>query len=435
MNVLRSTLPAILITITLILAGAGQLQALEPPLITGEGPSEATQEVYRTPLAGEACFITLLGEKYAVPVRDRSNTMALTLGGTAFSPSLGSSDAIPIAALYWRRESPRSKTRLIFSVFVNELDHALKYEHFELLGHLENDTIPFPSTEIEDGKAIKEGSIIWGQATAWLGAGYRLPVAPFQMDNDLRLQLFYEGGYLYSDRTKDSGRLVSLPPDTYSHGLRLRFRYDGMRRNLMELLHEGFAAGLDTEWRRRENWSDANYGGKTLLKDDTQEFVKVSGYLIGAMPVPLLSERNRFLINFYGGMEAMGVLDRFSLFRIGGGPFSTETDDLSRTPYPGATFNQLPASNYMIGTAEYRREFLPFLYLHLRGTLAWADRDLLTSSVSVERDAVMGKAFSLGITGGLPWESAIYLEYSHDDGFLRHGRGGNNLMLLWSKGL
>ncbi|MBC8018644.1 MAG: hypothetical protein H7X83_09015, partial [Verrucomicrobia bacterium] len=423
-----------LITLAVGLAGVEQIHAVEPSIKTGEAPFEANQDEYRTPLAGEMCNITLLGKNYAVPGRDRCHTLALTLGGTAFIPALGGSDAIPIAALYWWRETPSSRTRLIFSLFVNELDHALKYERFELLGHLENNTIPFPSTEIEDGKEVKEGSIIWGQAAAWLGVGYRLPVAPFQMDNDLRLQVFYEGGYLYSGRTKDSGRLVSLPPDTYTHGLRLRFRYDGMRRNLMELLHEGVAAGLDTEWGRREKWSDANYGGLSLSKDDTQEFVKISGYLIGAMPVPWLSERNRFLISFHGGTEAMGVLDRFSLFRIGGGPFSTETDDLSRASYPGAMFNQFPASNYMIGTAEYRREFLPFLYLHLRGTLAWADRDLLTSPLSVENDADLGKAFSVGITSGFPWESAIYLEYSHDDGFLRHGQPGDNVLMLWSKG-
>ena len=434
MSALRAIIISLLIKIAVSFAGAGQAHALEPPPKTGEAPAETEQGEYRTPLAGAACTITLLGKKHEIPVRDRCNSLALTLGGTTFLPSLGGTDALPIAALYWRWESPRSKTRLIFSVFVNELDHALKHDRFELLGHLENNTIPFPSMEIEDGKAIKEGSIIWGQAAAWLGAGYRLPMAPYNMDNDLRLQFFYEGGYLFSDRTKDSGSLVSLPPDTYTHGLRLRFRYDGMKRNLMELLHEGFAAGLDTEWGRRENWSDANYGGKTLSKDNTQEFVKVSGYLVGAMPVPLLSERNRFLLNFYGGTEAMGELDRFSLFRIGGGPFSTETDDLSRTPYPGALFNQFPASDYMIGTAEYRREFQPFLYLHLRGTLGWADRDLLTSALSVENDAGLGRALSVGITSGLPWQSSIYLEYSHDNGFLRNGVTGSTVIMLWSKG-
>lgn len=429
MPALRSKFHIMVMMSVLCLACAQPVKAHEQPNKAGE----ATEDEYRTPLAGEACVVSVLGESFKIPVRDRCNTLALTLGGTAFIPGLGGSDAMPVAALYWKRESKQSITRLVFSVFVNELDHALKYDRFELLGHLENDTIPFPSTEIEDGKSIKEGSIIKGQAAAWLGVGYRLPVAPYQMDNDLRIQAYYEGGYLYSKRTSDSGSQVSLPPDTYTHGLRLRVRYDGMRRNLMELLHEGFAGGLDTEWGRRANWSDANYGGKTLSKKDTQEFIKISGYLIGAMPIPGLSERNRFLINFYGGMEAMGTLDRSSLYRIGGGPFSTETDDLSRTPYPGAMFNQFPASNYMIGTTEYRRELLPFLYLHLRGTIGWADRDLLTSPLSQENDKDVGKAISVGITSGCPWDSTIYLEYSHDDGFLRHGKPGDNVLILWSK--
>src|SRR6185369_520930 len=260
--------------------------------------------------------------------------LAVALGVASYTPSLGGADALPLAVLYWRSESPRSRTRLIFSVFANELDHALKHERFELLGHLENNTIPFPSTEIEEGREIKESSIYWGQIAAWLGAGYRLPVAPFQMDNDLRLQIFYEGGYLYSDRTRDSGSQVRLPPDTYTHGLRLRIRYDGMRRNLMELLHEGFAAGMDTEWGRRQEWSDANYGGAILTRQSTQEFAKLSGYLIAATQIPGLSERNRLIASIHGGMVFKGELDRFSLFRIGGGPFASESDDLSRSPYP-----------------------------------------------------------------------------------------------------
>jgi hypothetical protein len=309
----------------------------------------------------------------------------------------------------------------------------MKYDRFELLGHIENYTIPFPSAEIEEGIEITESRIIWGQVAAWLGAGYRLPVAPFQMDNDLRVQIFYEGGYLYSGRTKDTGSQVKLPPDTYTHGMRLRVRYDGMRRNLMELLHKGFAAGMDTEWGRRQVWSDANYGGSILGKGATQEFVKLSGYLIAATEIPGLSERNRMVSSFHGGMVAKGVLDRFSLFRIGGGPFASESDDLSRSPYPGAQFNQFPTSDYVIGNVEYRREFFPFLYLHVRGTLAWADRDLLSSPESVESDSGLGRAFSAGLTCGFLWNSAVYLEYSHDDGFLRKDRSGDSVLLLWSK--
>lgn len=435
MHPLRAAFHVIVLTLGGCLLWVRPVHGDETPVAAQAAPVGANKEEYRTPLAGEVCTFELLGERIVIPLRDRCNSLALTLGGTWFSPALGGTDALPIAALYWRRESVQSRTRLVFSFFVNELDHAVRYDRFELLGHLENNTIPFPSVEIENGREIKEGSIYWGQAAAWLGAGYRLPVAPFQMDNDLRIQAFYEGGYLYTARSKDSGPRVSLPPDTYVHGLRLRVRYDGMRRNLMELLHGGFAGGMDTEWNRRENWSDANYGGNTFKKENTQEFTKLSGYLVAATPVPGLSERNRMLFSFYGGMAVKSELDRLSVFRIGGGPFSTETDDLSRTPYPGAQFNQFPTSDYMLGTVEYRREFLPFLYLHLRGTFAWADRDLLTSASSVENDAALGKAISVGLTSGLPWNSAVYLEYSHDDGILRNGRPGNSMLVLWSKSL
>jgi len=403
------------------------------PVASGEGPAPATPH-YETPLAGEAGFESILGRQFHIPARDRRNTLALTVGGTLFSPALGSSDALPVAALYWRREDTRSRTRLVFGVFENELDHALKYGNFEALAHLENTTIPFPSKEIVGGREVKASSIVRGDAAAWVGAGFRLPAAPFQMDNDLRVQLFYEGGYLYSSRTADTGPDVRLPPDTVTHGARLRVRYDGMRRNIMELLHTGVASGLDVEWQRRAHWADANYGGADYKKDETQEFVKLSGYLLAAAPVPGLSERDRLIVGVYGGTTGENSLDRFSAFRIGGGPSPSESDDLARIPYPGAEFNQFPVSDYVMGTVEYRRELLFFLYLHLRGTFAWANRDVLTSHPLRFRES-RGEVFSSGLTSGLPWDSTLYLEYSHDSGILRNGVAGDSLLLLWSKSL
>lgn len=433
MNQTSSVLRTIVMALCFTVLGMVPLHAAEPPSQDQADSSDPPQSEYRTPLAGEACVLDAFGNRIRVPERDRCNNLALVLGVATYSPDLGGADALPLAALYWRRESPQSRTRLTFSVFVNELDHALKHDRFELLGHLENNTIPFPTAEIEEGKEVRESSIYWGQVAAWLGVGYRLPVAPFQMDNDLRLQLFYEGGYLYSGRAKDSGSQVRLPPDTYQHGVRLRVRYDGMRRNLLELLHQGFAAGMDAEWGRRLNWSDANYGGNGFAKEETQEFAKLSGYLIAASPVPGLSERNRLIFSAHGGTPLSGELDRFSLFRIGGGPFFNESDDLMRSPYPGAQFNQFPTSDYILGTVEYRREFWPFLYLHLRSTLTWADRDLLSSPGSQEHDADLGKAYSVGITSGFFWDSVLYLEYSHDDGILRNRRSGDSALVLWSK--
>lgn len=388
---------------------------------------------YETPLAGEAGSGSVWGQQISIPARDRRTILALTLGGTLFTPALGSSDVLPVAALYWRRETSRSRTRLVFGVFENELDHALKYGNFEALAHLENTTVPFPSKEIMDGREVKASSIVWGEAAAWLGAGYRLPVAPFQVDNDLRVQLFYEGGYLYSSRTVDSGADVRLPPDTATHGMRLRVRYDGMRRNVMELLHRGVASGLDVEWQRRAHWSDANYGGADYKKAETQEFVKVSGYLLAAAPVPGLSERDRLIFGIYGGTTGENSLDRFSAFRIGG-PLPSESDDLARIPYPGAEFNRFPVSDYVVGTAEYRRELLFFLYVHLRETFAWANRDVLTSHPLRFRES-RGEVSSLGLTSGLPGDSTLYLEYSYDSGILRNGVSGSSLLLLWSKSL
>lgn len=388
---------------------------------------------YQTPLAGEPLSFTVLGRKFMLPQRDRANTLSITLGNTLYFPTLGSTDALPIAAVYWRKDTEQYRSRLIFSIFDNEWDGALKTStNLQLLAHLENFTNPFPQEEILNGAAVKSTSAVWGSAAGWLGLGYRLPVAPFQSDNDLRLQLYYTVGYLYNKRTSDTGTDVHLPPDTWQNGIRLRCRYDGIRRNIMELPHSGYALGTDLEWTYRYHWGDSNYGPYHFSKSGTQDYTKVSGYGVAALPLPGLSERNRLIVSVYGGFSPNKNLDRYSGFRIGGGPFPNESDDLWRTPYPGAIFNQFTVADYVIGNIEYRRELLFFLYLHLRGTLAWINRDYQRSDrFRFEQDR--GEAISLGLTAGMPWDSSLYLEFSRDFGVLRNGVSGSGLMLLWSK--
>lgn len=388
---------------------------------------------YQTPLAGEPFSTTLLGQRLELARRDRANTLDITLGGTLYFPTLGSTDALPIAALYWRKENEQYRSRLIFSIFNNEWDGALKTgSRLELLAHLENYTSPFPQKEILNGAEVKSTSAVWGSATGWLGLGYRLPVAPFQSDNFLRLQLYYTGTYLYNNRTADTGATVRLPPNTWENGLRLRLRYDGIRRNVMELPHNGSALGADLEWACRSPWGDSNYGPYHFSKSGTEEYTRISGYGLAVLPVPGLSERNRLIASVYGGFSPNRNLDRYSAFRIGGGPFPNESDDLWRTPYPGALFNQFTAADYVVGNLEYRRELLFFLYLHLRGTIAWINRDYQRSDrFRFEQDR--GEALSLGLTSGMPWDSTLYLEFSRDFGVLRNGRSGSGLMLLWSK--
>lgn len=387
---------------------------------------------YLTPLAGEPCTIECFGRSVDIPARNRENSLAMTLGGTLFTPSLAGHNVLPMGALYWKHRWGDTRIRGIFSGFVNELDASWTSGSFQLLGHLDNTTIPFSSAEIVDGQEVKGTSIKWGTVNSRVGVGIRLPVAPFQIDNDLRLQLYYQTDYLYSKRVAETDPIVALPPDTLAHGPLFRIRYDGMRRNLMELPHKGMAAGLDAAFMRRNNWSDANYGGAVYSQGDTRDYLKLSGYLTVASGIPFLSEKNRLLMSLYGGVAPYGKLDRFSAFRIGGGPIPSESDDLARLVFPGAMFSQFPASDYLLGALEYRREVLPFLYLHLRGTYGRLTRTIFTDP-QVTSKTDNGAALSIGATSGFVWNSELHVEYTYDTKILRNGTRGGNVILMWSK--
>ena len=388
---------------------------------------------YHTPLAGEPYHPEVFGKSIDIPGRDREKAAALVLGSIVFAPQLAGQDFLPVGAFYLKHRWNDTRFRGIFSIFVNETDLTQTLGNFQFLVHLDNNTIPFPTSEIAGGIEVTRTSIKWGTVTGRVGAGLRLPVQPFQADNDLRAQLFYQAGHLYSKHVTDTGPNVVLPPDTLVHGPLLRLRYDGLRRNLMELPHYGVATGLDAEFIRRDSWSDANYGGAPFARDETRDYFKLSGYLTTASGLPGLSEKNRLLLSFFGGTAPYGVLDRFSAFRIGGGPFPTETDDLYRVVYPGAMFNQFPVTDYLVGSAEYRRELLFFLYLHLRGTFAWVNREIFTTTRFRSLDN-SGQAFSAAVTSGFLWGSELFLEYAYDTSILRNGARGSTVTLLWSKG-
>ena len=396
------------------------------PAMADELPS------YLTPLAGEPCTIECFGRSVDIPARNRDNSFAIAIGGTLFTPSLAGHDILPMAALYWKHRWDDIRIRGIFSGVVNDLDVSKTNSRFQLLGHLDNTTIPFDSAEIVDGSEVKGTSIKWGEANARVGVGLRLPLAPFQIDNDLRVQLYYQAGYLYSRRVAETAPAVVLPPSTLVQGALFRVRYDGMRRNLMELPHKGMAAGLDAELMRRNNWSDANYGGAVYSAAETRDYLKLSGYLTVATGIPFLSEKNRLLTSFYGGVAPYGTLDRFSAFRVGGGPVPSESDDLDRLVFPGAMFSQFPATDYLLGSLEYRRELLPFLYLHLRATHGRLTRTIFTDKQAKTKTG-SGEAFTVGVTSGCAWDSEIHVEYTYDTGILRNGKPGGNVTLMWSK--
>ncbi|MRR33843.1 hypothetical protein EG829_03965 [bacterium] len=389
----------------------------------------------RTPLAGEAYTTTLWGRTIEIPARNRENELAVTLGSNFYTPSVGDDWAVPIAALYWRHGREKWRARAVVGLFVNEVDVSRSFGRFELLGHFENNTIPFADVDVQDGREVTSSSVVWGTVSGWLGAGVRIPVDPFQADNDLRVQLFYQAGYFYNDRTSDTGAFVLLPPDTFFQGIRFRVRYDGLRRNLLELPHEGWAAGGDLEWTRRNKWSNEVFGAVPFTQDETQDYLKLSGYLVGATGLPWLSERHRIVGYLHGGISPVGRLDRFSAFRVGAGPFPSETNDLYRVPYPGALYNSFPVTDYVVATLEYRLELLFFMYMHLRGTVAWgANRpDFSTNGLNLRLSGTDGEAVSVGLTSAFFKNSQIYLEYAYDNKLLRNGTSGHSFTALWSK--
>jgi hypothetical protein len=385
---------------------------------------------YHTPLAGEDGQASVLGYPVEIPFFDRGHMTSITLGGTLLNPKQGDTRAIPFAALYLKRVEEDYRTRDTVSIFVNDLEYDKRFGPFELVGHFENYTLPAARIELGGGREVKSTSVVWGTLLGSLGPGLRFPVAPYQVDNDLRIQFLGRAGYFYAGRNHDTGADQVLPPDTLLYGAKLRVRYDCLRRNLLELPHVGFAAGFDADYLSRDTWRDP-VGG--TLSGGNRDYFQVNGYFVGAAGIPGRSERNRVLLSLYGGTTAGDRGDRYNAFRINGGPFPAEADDLPRQHYTGIVYDDILASKYATATLGYRRELTFFLYLSLMESYLWADRVgardngqvLLRNTTAVSSTASLDCAFF--------WNSALYLAYTWDSGVIRGGKSGSGLLLTWNK--
>jgi hypothetical protein len=369
-----------------------------------------------------------------IPARDRGHETALMLGGVFYVPKQGETSATPLGALFLKRTWEESRTRNVISIFVNDLEYDRSFGNLELVTRFENNTIPFGQKEVVNNQEIRSSDTKWGTVIGSLGPGLRYKVAPFQVDNDLRLQLLGKAGYFYAERTSDTGPDLVLPPDTMLYGVKLRGRYDGMRRNLLELPHTGLAAGFDLDFMHRETWADFGTIPDALFtRTDTQNYLQFNGYLMGAGGIPGLSQKNRIFFSLHGGVTSHKSADRYNAITIGGGPLPIESDDLCRPNYPGTMFNQVLVSNYTLAALEYRRELNFFMYLHLRETLIWADRAAVTDSNRFLFKSTTGASTTIGLGTGFFWNSELYLGYSWDSGFVRNGKPGSGLILAWYK--
>jgi hypothetical protein len=391
---------------------------------------ESNNAEYHTPLAGEQSQATFLGRNIIIPAQDRNHMISLTVGASVLLPKQGSMMALPVAALYLRRIEEEARTRGVVSIFINELEYDKRLDSFELIGHFENYTIPGGRTEVVENQEIKSTSLTWGSFLGSLGPGLRFPVSPFQVDNDFRLQLLGRVGYFYAERTDDTGPSVLMPPSTLLYGMRLRGRYDGIRRNLLELPHQGIAAGFDVDYLNRDKWRDLTPSQNGSARGD---YLQASAYLVGAGGIPGLSERDRVLISLYSGKIGQSGADRFNAFRINGGPFPNEADDLARPHYSGILYDDVRTTAYAMGSLGYRREIAFFLYGTVVGSYLWADRATVQSVDQVVFKDKTGAAATISLDSAFLWNSELYLAYSWESGFIRGGKSGNGISFNWNK--
>ena len=161
--------------------------------------------------------------------------------------------------------------------------------------------------------------------------------------------------------------------------------------------------------------------------------------MVAATPVPFVhSQRHRLVTSLYGG-RAAGV-DRFSAFRVGGGPTTADWEYLSRPILPAATPEEITSRSYGILNVEYRYELLFFTYLRLRGTLAQVDRLRFADGGGTVHRMEPMNGVSAGVTTGFLWHSQLELGYAYNFGVLRQRDGttqaGDGAILFhWSKSL
>jgi hypothetical protein len=396
---------------------------------------------YHTPLAGYPLDVQIAGEHLHIPAQDRRNVWAISGGTTLFAPRIGNSSFVPFAAVYGRQQSAddRRRFRGVISGVVNYLDFAdgtWNDSGLEFVANWENFTVPFPSTEIANGKEVEDSELYWGHFLLGIGPGWRMPLFPWHCDNECIVQLFYEPGYFYVKRAGNSSAEMKLPPSTFIHQIHLHMRLDAFDRNIVELPHRGFSCGADIVFGRRDNWSDHRFSSEILFsREDTRDYLRLTAYMATAFGVPFVSERHRFLFSCHLGWSPPGNWDRFSALRLGGGPSPSESADLARSPYPGALFDQFVLERYALLTLEYRLELLFFMYAHVRGTLGWGRVAGLDFQERLAIFSEASQAFSVGLTIGFLWNSLIYVEYAYDNGVVRPNDHGHAVLISWSKSL
>jgi len=407
------------------------------------GTAPAEEAPISAPRAGEAYATDLWGELVEAPARNRNSVTALNLGVYGIPNGPAERELLPFGALFaWRNmEGGKTRFRGVFSGLYNDVRYNTTPAFLggaEAVFTFENLTIPFGRPEYIEGRSIVSEELQWHYLRGGMGLGYRAALPPGHQDNAVELALTYEPGVLLFFRGGETAPSFQMPQSTYEGRVHLRARADKIERNILELPHQGLAAGMDLLYGHRADWRD--WGGPVFGIQDGgahKEWFAASVYAVAAGGLPFVEdERHRLIASAYGGI---GVgLDRFSAFRLGGGPGGGEWEALSRPVLPGAAFEEFFPRHYGILNLEYRYQVLYFLYTHLRGSFAWVERPRFNASGVAVMQTDSMPSVTASVTSGFVWHSQLELGTTYNFGLLRNnsgkpGYGGQAILLSWSK--
>jgi hypothetical protein len=407
-------------------------------------PAAGMAADYRTPRAGEEYVTEFWGEQVIAPARNRRSVTALNLGATWFPDAPRDYEVLPFGAFFlWRNpEGGRERLRAVVAGLYNEVRYQRRPDWFgktELVLTLDSLTVPTERQEFVEGVRIDEEELEWHRVHLGFGFSWRADLAPYHQDNALEAALTYEPGILLFSEGSDTVDGFRSPSDTYEGRVHLRLRADALERNLMELPHEGWAAGFDGWYGHRARWRDWG-GGPVFGPQDGGEhrdWLAARFHALAAAGLPFGEpERHRLIASLYGGIGK--DLDRFSAFRLGGEPGGGEWEALARPAVAGAIFDEFFSRSYAVANLEYRYELLFFCYLHLRGQFAWLERARSAADGTADWEMNTLPALGAAVTCGAPWNSQLELAWNYNFGLLREDGGdsefgGHALTLAWSK--
>jgi hypothetical protein len=385
----------------------------------------------RTPRAGEAYGDTFLGQPLDAPSRDRRKITDLVLYGILAPGGPDERTASPQGALFlWRNVQGEGRLRAVLAGLLDDVRYNMPFPNgtgFETVATFENTTLPWARSEYVEGVRIASEELNDLSVRAGAGFAYRVPLAPAHQDNAFEAALTYEMGYLFFGKGGDTSSAFRMPSETWEDRFHLRLRADALERNIMELPHSGWAAGADLIHGHRTEWTD--WGGPVTGLNSGEEgrnWGTASAYAVAAIPLPFgRTERHRLIAMAHGGIGK--DLDRFSSFRLGGGSTWGDFETLARPELAGAAADEFTTSRYGIVDLEYRYQAAFFLYLQVRGTLAWLEVPCFEAGGIVNRVEPM-HAVTTGLSTGLPWTMALEAAVTYNFGLVRPGHEGTGAL-------